>query len=319
MIMLKPRILAFRFAFILIIFFSHIVLSSELYRYQDSNGNWAFGDRNSLGNNQALQKKAEKLSVVKKTPSKINPALELLGRTNNGTEFIQSWRLTNPLPAHVQHILRVKGEESFFASLIAEPLQEIVLDSSEFKDVYSTDEIEHFYLLGEKIESPGMQIIPLPYAQNRAFKVSQGFNGTYSHTGFGNIFAIDIAMPVGETVTAVRKGIVADARDDFSIGGPAQYFLDKANQVTVLHDDGSYAIYAHILYGSLAAKIGDQVEVGQSLARVGNTGFSTGPHLHFVIRYNSGSGVFSIPFKFKTRKGIQTPKEGVRYFFPVKD
>lgn len=316
MIIPNPRILALRFAFMLIVFFSHTVLASELYRYQDGNGNWVFGDRNSLGNNQVLQKKAEKLSIAKMPPSKINPSLEFLGRTNNGTEFIQSWRLTNPLPAHVQHILRVKGDESFFASIMVEPLQEKLLDSSEFEGVYSTDEIEHFYLLGEKIDRPDMQIIPLPYLHNRAFKVSQGFNGSYSHTGFGNIFAIDIAMPVGETVTAVRKGIVADARDDFSIGGPAQYFLDKANHVTVLHDDGSYAIYAHILHGSLAVNIGDSVEVGQGLARVGNTGFSTGPHLHFVIRYNSGSGVFSIPFKFKTHKGIRTPKEGVRYFFP---
>lgn len=315
--MRRSSIRGFRLSSFLIIFFANTVLSSELYRYQDSNGNWAFGDRNALGNDKALQKNAEKLSIAKKPPSKINPALELLGRTNNGTEFIQSWRLTNPLPAHVQHILRVKGEESFFASIIAEPLQEKLLDSSGFKDVYSTDEIEHFYLLGEKIERPDMQIIPLPYSHNRAFKVSQGFNGSYSHTGFGNIFAIDIAMPVGETVTAVRKGIVADARDDFSIGGPAQYFLDKANQVTVLHNDGSYAIYAHILHGSLAVNIGDKVDVGQGLARVGNTGFSTGPHLHFVIRYNSGSGVYSIPFKFKTSYGIQTPKEGVRYLSPT--
>jgi murein DD-endopeptidase MepM/ murein hydrolase activator NlpD len=60
--------------------------------------------------------------------------------------------------------------------------------------------------------------------------------------------------------------------------------------------------------------IGESVEAGQLLARTGNTGFSTGPHLHFVIRYNSGRGAYSVPFKFITPEGKAViPKERKRY------
>lgn len=295
--------------------FSDSVFSTELYRYQDGKGNWVFGDRKSLGNNQKIKGKAEKISLAQRKIIKIRPELFLLNNDFKEDALIQSWQLTNPLPVHIQHLLRVKGQKTFFASVVAEPLQERLLDSSEYNGVSSTDQIEHFYLLGEQMERPSMQNIPLPYLNNRKFRISQGFNGTYSHTGRGNTFAIDIAMPIGESVTAVREGVVADARDDFSIGGAAKYFLDKANQVTIVHDDGSYAIYAHILHGSLAVSIGDTVKVGQTLARVGNTGFSTGPHLHFVMRYNSGAGVYSIPFKFKTSQGFHVPEEGKSYLF----
>jgi murein DD-endopeptidase MepM/ murein hydrolase activator NlpD len=120
-------------------------------------------------------------------------------------------------------------------------------------------------------------------------------------------------MPIGESILAVKPGIVADARDDFSIGGAANYFLDKANHVTIMHDDGSYGIYAHILYGSLNVNIGERVLAGQVLARIGNTGYSTGPHLHFVLRYNSGKGAYSIPFKFNTKDGQRVPKQGQYY------
>ena len=175
--------------------------------------------------------------------------------------------------------------------------------------------IDHFYLLGKPVEQPKGRVIPPPFSAKKRYQISQGFNGRYSHTGQGNRYAIDIAMAIGESVNAVMPGIVADARDDFSMGGAANYFLDKANHITIMHEDGSYAIYAHILYGSLEVSIGDQVKQGQKLARVGNTGFSTGPHLHFVMRYNSGAGAYSIPFKLDTDKGIKLPREG-RYYSP---
>ena len=223
------------------------------------------------------------------------------------------YKLTNPLPVSIQHWLAVKGQKGFFTSLLAKPHQELKLNLADHGFRQKNLPIEHFYLLGEPMDKPAVQIIPLPYSTQKRFRVSQGFNGRYSHSGRGNRYALDISMPIGESIVAVKSGVVADAADNFSIGGAANYFLDKANHITVMHDDGSYAIYAHILYGSLDVQIGDTVQQGQVIARVGNTGFSTGPHLHFVMRYNSGQGAYSIPFKFQTAAGIKLPKQGSYY------
>ena len=96
------------------------------------------------------------------------------------------------------------------------------------------------------------------------------------------------------------------------MGGKDKYFLDKANYVKVLHEDGTYAIYAHILRATAAVKPGDSVQVGDVLARSGSSGYSTGPHLHFVIRKNVGLKTVSIPFKFISDAGTAyTPKRGM--------
>lgn len=299
---------------LILLFFNQSVFSVELYRYQDSNGNWVFGDKRSLGNNKEASSQAEKLTLVGNKPVKAKPELikEHVPASQLGA---QQWRLTNPLPVDIQHWLAVKGQKTFLTSVTVKPFQEIVLSPHEYGIDDKNQGIDHFYLLGKPVDSPKQRVIPPPFSAKKRYQVSQGFNGRYSHTGQGNRYAIDIAMAIGESVNAVMPGIVADARDDFSMGGAANYFLDKANHITVMHKDGSYAIYAHILYGSLEVSIGDQVKQGQKLARVGNTGFSTGPHLHFVMRYNSGAGAYSIPFKLDTDKGIKLPREG-RYYSP---
>ena len=225
----------------------------------------------------------------------------------------KTWYLTNPLPVAVQHWLKVKDEKTFFTTVLAEPLQSLTLNPQDYALGNLHQAVEHFYLLGRPTSKPEKKRIPLPYLAGKAFNISQGFNGEYSHSGRGNRYAVDIAMPIGADITAVKEGVVADVQDHFSLGGVARYFLNKANHVTVMHADHSYAIYAHILHGSAAVKLGDRVKVGDVLARVGNTGFSTGPHLHFVMRYNSGNGSYSIPFQFITENGIQTPMYNQSY------
>ncbi len=288
-------------------------ISSELYRYQDSNGNWVFGDKKSLGNQLPSSQAVDKISIKDKRAIPAKPELKISIKQLDSGAVHPIWQLTNPLPVTVQHWLAVKGEKGFFTSQIANPYEHLSLDAREYDQSLKKHELDHYYLLGKPIDRPSEQDIRLPFLNKKKFMVSQSFNGRYSHTGRGNRFAVDIAMPIGESIVAVKPGIVADASDRFSIGGAANYFLDKANHITVMHEDGSYAIYAHILYGSLEVKIGEEVKQGQLLARVGNTGYSTGPHLHFVMRYNSGQGAYSIPFRFRTKRGLEKPKQG-RYY-----
>ena len=112
--------------------------------------------------------------------------------------------------------------------------------------------------------------------------------------------AVDIAMPVGTDVVAARDGIVFDVSSTNFKGGPdADQYADLANIVRILHDDGTFALYAHLNWNSIRVNPGDRVQAGQYIADSGNTGFSSGPHLHFAVQRNLGMRVESIPVTFR--------------------
>jgi murein DD-endopeptidase MepM/ murein hydrolase activator NlpD len=70
------------------------------------------------------------------------------------------------------------------------------------------------------------------------------------------------------------------------------------------------AVYAHLKLESVRVTVGQSVNAGQQIAESGNTGFSTGPHLHFVIQRNTGMRVVSVPFKLRHAEGAAEPVEG---------
>jgi hypothetical protein len=94
----------------------------------------------------------------------------------------------------------------------------------------------------------------------------------------------------GAEVTAVAPGTVVFARDGLADGTPKslpttlQEPSDGAgNHVVVEIAPGVWAFYAHLQEGSVAVEIGDQVGTGQAIGRLGNSGNSIGPHLHFGL------------------------------------
>ncbi len=86
---------------------------------------------------------------------------------------------------------------------------------------------------------------------------------------------IDIAMEIGDTVRVALPGIVDKV--SYEAHGYGHY-------VEVVHDNGIVTCYAHL--SSSLVKAGDKVDASQPIALSGNTGNSTGPHLHFETRYN---------------------------------
>lgn len=126
------------------------------------------------------------------------------------------------------------------------------------------------------------------------FHVSQGAGGDFSHSSPRGRYAVDIAMPVGTPIVAARLGTVLKVRN-----GQGGRLPDPAgNYVRVVHDDGTHAAYLHLQRGSVQVKPGQRVEVGSLLGKSGNTGRSTGPHLHFVVQQSQGDTLLSIPFRF---------------------
>jgi murein DD-endopeptidase MepM/ murein hydrolase activator NlpD len=71
-----------------------------------------------------------------------------------------------------------------------------------------------------------------------------------------------------------------------------------ANVVRILHDDGTYAVYAHLNTNTIRVRPGDRVERGDYIADSGNTGYSSGPHLHFAVVRNVGMRIESVPITF---------------------
>jgi murein DD-endopeptidase MepM/ murein hydrolase activator NlpD len=149
------------------------------------------------------------------------------------------------------------------------------------------------YSLGDPAGASMAYRYPLPW-RGGPFRVSQGANGQYSHFGPKNRYAIDIAMPEGTPIIAARGGVVIKTENSQDGRGTDA----SGNFVRVLHNDGTMGVYLHLKKGSVSVREGQQVAVGSPLALSGNTGNSSGPHLHFVVQRNTGMGLVSIPYQF---------------------
>ncbi|MEZ5485860.1 MAG: M23 family metallopeptidase [Lysobacteraceae bacterium] len=151
---------------------------------------------------------------------------------------------------------------------------------------------------GDPSAKPDDALYSLPVAANSGWRIDQGFNGSFSHHDEQARYAIDINVDEGEPVLAARGGVVMQVEDDFEGSGlDMEKYATRANYVRVLHDDGSMAVYAHLQTDSMQVRAGTRVSVGQTIARAGNTGYSTGPHLHFAVQVNTGMALKSVPFR----------------------
>lgn len=151
----------------------------------------------------------------------------------------------------------------------------------------------------------------LPFPGNQHHLISQGFNGAFSHRDEQNRYALDITVPEGTSVLAARGGVVMDIAEDFYDGGTDSKNMQRGNYIRILHDDGSMAIYAHLQLESVEVARGQRVTAQQPIAKSGNTGFTSGPHLHFAVQVNQGLRLVSVPFKLRHKSGeVKTPQVG---------
>jgi murein DD-endopeptidase MepM/ murein hydrolase activator NlpD len=104
------------------------------------------------------------------------------------------------------------------------------------------------------------------YSSNYGYRIDPITGRSTFHTG------VDIIASPGTQVVAAAGGVVA----------AVEFHPEYGNTVDVDHDNGLTSRYAHLLKSSV--KVGDVVMKGQSIAQVGNTGRTTGPHLHFEVR-----------------------------------
>lgn len=136
-------------------------------------------------------------------------------------------------------------------------------------------------------------------------RVEQGFGGGFSHHDEQNRYAVDFAAPLGTDVLAARDGVVMQVENDFDRAGLNQEkYAGRANFVRIVHDDGTMALYAHLQERGVMVRMGQHVRAGQLIGRSGNTGFTSGPHLHFAVQANQGMRLVAVPFRMFGPHGI---------------
>ena len=143
----------------------------------------------------------------------------------------------------------------------------------------------------------------LPFRDGLTFLIGQSTGGPVStHTEPGSLYAVDIPMPEDTPIVAARAGTVIYTEFAHTKGGMTQEMEGEANVVLIQHADGTRAVYAHLAPGGVLVTPGQQVREGEVIGLAGNTGFSSGPHLHFAIQQvrasERGFTYESIPFKF---------------------
>ncbi|MGE0763864.1 MAG: M23 family metallopeptidase [Bdellovibrionales bacterium] len=148
----------------------------------------------------------------------------------------------------------------------------------------------------------------LPFDHKNSYQLIQGFFGKGSHQG-RRLHALDFAMTEGTSVWAARDGRVILIKDQFTQTTLSDAERGQANQVWLLHEDGTISVYSHLRQKGIKVNVGDQVRAGQFLAQSGMTGAAKIPHLHFDVSRPSGfeSDRHTVPFKIRLPSG-QTPE-----------
>ena len=265
-------------------------LALTIYKYTDANGVVTYSDQAAPGAQVFVfsDRMVEKLDTQVKLETRKHAAGETLLVRNDLFAPVD-------IELKLENVVNAVGAPAKPIRWVLPPRSQIRLATLAPRDASKplkyTPKLRH--ALGDPRLLPKPYKYPLPWLGG-PFRLTQGANGQYSHFTPKGRYAVDIAMPEGTPIVAARGGMVVKIENQQSGRGnnPA------GNFVRIMHDDGTMGVYLHLMKGSVAVREGQRVETGTRIARSGNTGNSTGPHLHFVVQRNVGLAIESIPFDF---------------------
>jgi len=275
-----------------------VVYAESMYKYRGPNGEWMYSDR-PPDDGRVIEVRA-----LEKGGSDVG--ISVTHGFEGGKVQLTAHNLFYAPVEIALEFDRIVGLElppsDYKLRWIVPPRTDLELISLDFLEDGSTPSLDYrfHYLAGspEAIHRPQLAY-RAPFAIASNFPVTQAYPEVATHTTRDSYFAVDVAMPIGTDIFAARDGVVFDVASNHFRGG-----LDRkrdgpsANVVRILHDDGTYAIYAHLNTNTIRVKPGDRVQRGQYIADSGNTGFSSGPHLHFAVVRNVGMEIESLPILF---------------------
>ena len=244
-------------------FITNYYLIAELMQYDKDLLDGIERDKEQIEQiEQSLNESKENLKLIKNEQKKIAISLENSKIVKNS--YINN--LTNE-EKQIQEEMSMYQEE---LDLVELEILLAVLENSDTQYVGGTF----------AWPAPGYYTITSPYGM-RVHPIIKTFS---NHSG------MDIGAPMGSYAIAANDGIVTKATYSYSYG----------NMVIIDHGGGVTTLYAH---GSeILAQVGDVVKRGDAIMKVGSTGWSTGPHLHFEIRIN-GATIDPYPYVTSTGTG----------------
>lgn len=135
-----------------------------------------------------------------------------------------------------------------------------------------------------KVIVRGTKVIPSQGSGEFVWPTNGGYISSHMGKRWGRLHrGIDIAKPNSRTIMAADHGVIQSAGVDGSYG----------NKIIINHNNGMRTLYAHL--SSINVKVGQKVEKGMEIGKMGSTGNSTGIHLHFEVYQN---GALQNPMKY---------------------
>ena len=273
--------------------------AQSLYKYRDDSGQWVFTDRAPINGGDV---EVRRLSQAPARAT-VEVTQELVG---NEVRFIAN----NGLHAPVEVALVINSASGVSGARPGELLRRVVAARGEFEllrlpvvpgSTLPHIEFDYDYTPGHpQAVHRANDGYRAPFVAAANYPITQAYPDNATHQSADSLYAIDIAMPVGTDVLAARGGIVFDVvGTNFRGGTNREQHLHAANIVRILHDDGTFAVYAHLNWNSIRVTPGQRVQAGQYIADSGNTGFSSGPHLHFAVQRNAGMRIEALPVAFE--------------------
>ncbi len=300
-----------KFLLSLLLLLPATVTAQTIYSYTDERGITHFTDRKPDTEAEVRVQRA------------VREPEALLSVRRTGPDEAPVWWFRN----RTQGPLSVRIDLAEAVNVVSEPElpRVFVLDAGAERELVTIGALDprgswRYQLQTETVPGrPGARHSPeqpyrLPLPPEGEFLIGQAFGGEFSHNEPGSYHAVDFSMPIGTPVHAARAGVVMDKARWFSSAGLRRdYHGHRANYIRILHDDGSMALYAHLDYNGVTVRPGQRVRRGQKIGHSGNTGFSTGPHLHFVVQVNRDMQLVSVPFEFEGPDGAAfTPRARTR-------
>lgn len=181
---------------------------------------------------------------------------------------------------------QTKNKEAEYKKILAEQIK--IRDAFE-KDIREYESKLKFLLNPKLLPDAGSGVLAWPL--DKVF-ITQLFGKT---SASGRLYAsgshsgVDFRAPIGTPVKSMANGVVLGV-------GDTDLYCKKASfgkWVFIKYDNGLSTTYGHL--SSYTAKIGDEVKTGDVVGYSGNTGHSTGPHLHVTVYASQGARVDTVP------------------------
>jgi len=229
------------------------------------------------------KKEADKIRKMT-APSKRRNVLVSTQKTSNGYDFIaenfNAFRVTVTLNLTNMHNIIVDKKLPYAFELPAKSVKKVLhvsirdsRKSMKFKSHFS-------WIMGSAWAKHSDVLYRFPFAKGAKIYVSQGFNGKTSHRGKN---AIDFAVKIGTPIYASRGGEVVSLQESNSRGKFDKSYSKYANYLIIEHADKTLAKYYHLKKDGVVPLVGQTVRAGELIAYSGNTGYTSGAHLHFSV------------------------------------